>query len=93
MSVTFDSGFAVARLLRHGWFVDLLKQRGWQNGGLIMGVTHDTSIGEIRRCLKFYDPDTVVHLVLANDWLWVTQREVPTGKPPTQNVEVVRLVL
>lgn len=63
----FDSGFRVAKLLRHEWFRKILEQAGWQNGGRIIGCTPDTRVEELYGCLKNVEVGEEAVVVLS-DW-------------------------
>lgn len=64
---TFDSGFKVARLLRHRWFLTILENAGWVNGGRIIGATPDTTLEEIHRMLEHVERGENV-MVVVSKW-------------------------
>lgn len=62
---TFDSGFKVARLLRHDWFRRRATRAGWKSGGWIIGATPDTSMRELTTCMNGAPDDEDVLLVIS----------------------------
>jgi len=61
----FDSGFKMARVLRHAWFVSTLAGAGWKSGERVMAVTPDTKIHEIFDTLQHVDKDEPVTVVMS----------------------------
>jgi len=61
----FDSGFKMARVLRHRWFRDMLAEVGWQNGERCMAVSPDVPIHEVFDTLKHVEKGEPVTLVMS----------------------------
>ena len=74
-SPIFDSGFKIGKLLRHEPFRKMLEDAGWVNGGRVMGVTEEVTVGQMLEALTYVDKGEPV-TVVASRWM-----NNPAGAP------------